>query len=221
MMEQYWEYRRSLPKDTALLFRLGDFYEMFYDDAIECAPILGITLTKRSNYPMAGIPYHALSQYLPKLLGAGKKVAICEQDEIPRAGKLVKRSINRILTPGTMLEENQLDSRSGNFLMAFDISKDYSLQAAWADLSSGEFCCAEFDKPENFLSVLSAINPRELLLPETKSQNWKTDPKLMGWNAIFRPSPRLASARIPLRPRLRRKFGEGAFGRHEPRRIRL
>ena len=208
MMEQYWEYRRSLPKDTALLFRLGDFYEMFYDDAIECAPILGITLTKRSNYPMAGIPYHALSQYLPKLLGAGKKVAICEQDEIPRAGKLVKRSINRILTPGTMLEENQLDSRSGNFLMAFDIAKDYSLQAAWADLSSGEFCCAEFDKPENFLSVLSAINPRELLLPETKSQNWKTDPKLMGWNAIFRSLADLRPVSLLPEYRFEPEYGE-------------
>lgn len=186
MMEQYWEFRKSLPKDTALLFRLGDFYEMFYDDAIECAPILGITLTKRSNYPMAGIPYHALSQYLPKLLSAGKKVAICEQDEIPKAGKLVKRSINRILTPGTMLEDSQLDSRSGSFIMAFNISKDYSLQASWMDLSSGEFYCADFSKPENFLSVLSALNPREILLPECGSEKWKSDENLMGWNAIFR-----------------------------------
>lgn len=186
MMEQYWECRRALPKDTALLFRLGDFYEMFYDDAVECAPILGITLTKRSNYPMAGIPYHAAAQYLPKLLAAGKKVAICEQDEIPRAGKLVKRSISRILTPGTMLEDNQLDSRSGSYILAFNILKDRSLQASWLDLSTGEFNCADFSNPENFLSVLNAIDPKELLLPEGESDKWKDDEALCGWNAIFR-----------------------------------
>ena len=79
MMEQYWQAKNSLPKDAILLFRLGDFYEMFYDDAVEGARILGIALTKRQDYPMAGIPYHAAQQYLPKLLAAGKKIAICEQ----------------------------------------------------------------------------------------------------------------------------------------------
>lgn len=186
MMEQYWAYRNSLPGDTALLFRLGDFYEMFYDDAVECAPILGIALTKRSNYPMAGIPYHAASQYLPKLLAAGKKVAICEQDEVPKPGKLVKRSISRILTPGTMLEDSQLDSKSGSYIMAFTIAKDYSLHASWLDLSTGEFFCAEFAKPENFLSVFNAINPKELLLPEQDSDKWKSDANLYGWHALFR-----------------------------------
>ncbi|MBO6103100.1 MAG: DNA mismatch repair protein MutS, partial [Opitutales bacterium] len=186
MMEQYWAYRNALPKDTALLFRLGDFYEMFYDDAVECAPILGIVLTKRSSYPMAGIPYHALSQYLPKLLSAGKKVAICEQDEIPKAGKLVKRSLSRILTPGTMLEDAQLDSKSGSYILAFAIRKDYSLQASWLDVSTAEFFCADFKKPENFLSVLNSVNPKELLLPEAASDSWKTDETLCGWNAIFR-----------------------------------
>lgn len=186
MMQQYWDFRNSLPRDTTLLFRLGDFYEMFYDDAVECAPILGIVLTKRANYPMAGIPYHAASQYIPKLLAAGKKIAICEQDEIPQAGKLVKRSISRILTPGTMLEESQLESGSGNFLLAFNIAKDGSLNSAWLDISTGEFCCAEFSKPENFLPFLNALNPKELLLPEAESAKWKDDEKLYGWHAIFR-----------------------------------
>lgn len=186
MMQQYWEFRNSLPRDTALLFRLGDFYEMFYDDAIECAPILGIVLTKRANYPMAGIPYHAANQYIPRLLAAGKKVAICEQDEIPQAGKLVKRSISRILTPGTMLEESQLESGSGNFLLSFNIAQNGELNSAWLDVSTGEFCCAKFSKPENFLPFLNALNPKELLLPETESGKWKSDDKLYGWYAIFR-----------------------------------
>ena len=202
MMEQYWEFRKSLPRDTAMLFRLGDFYEMFYDDAVECAPILGIALTKRSNYPMAGIPYHAAAQYIPKLLAAGKKVAICEQDETPRPGKLVKRSINRILTPGTMLEDSQLESKSGNFILAFNIQRDYSLQCSWMDLSTGEFLCADFDAPENFLSAMNALDPKEILIPESAAEKWKTDEKLYGWNAIFRsladlrPVTRLADYRF-------------------------
>lgn len=117
MMEQYWSLKNSLPKDTLLLFRLGDFYEMFYDDAIEGSRLLGITLTKRQNYPMAGIPYHVIDQYLPKILACNKKVAICEQNEPPVAGKLVKRSVTRIITPGTVMEEAQLDSRRGNYIL--------------------------------------------------------------------------------------------------------
>lgn len=93
MLEQYWSMKNSLPKDTLLLFRLGDFYEMFYDDAVDGARLLGITLTKRQNYPMAGIPYHVIDQYLPKILASNRKVAICDQNEPPVAGKLVKRSI--------------------------------------------------------------------------------------------------------------------------------
>ncbi len=186
MMEQYWEARNSLPSDTLLMFRLGDFYEMFYNDAVEGARILGITLTKRQDYPMAGVPYHAVDQYLPKLLAAGKKVAICEQDEIPKPGKLVKRSISRILTPGTTLEDNQLDSRRGNFTMAIDIDKDRRLFAAWLDLSTAEFYCAEFDNPHDFFPLFSACDPKEILLPENSSQSWPQDNSLASWNAIFR-----------------------------------
>ncbi len=186
MMEQYWEARNSLPNDTLLMFRLGDFYEMFYDDAVEGARILGITLTKRQNYPMAGIPYHAAEQYLPKILAAGRKVAICEQDELPRAGKLVKRSISRILTPGTTIEDSQLDSRQSNFIMALNIDARFRLYASWMDLSAGEFYCAEFDRPEDFLPIISACNPREIVLPEDASNYWAEEPRLMAWNALFR-----------------------------------
>lgn len=186
MMEQYWSVRNSLASDTILLFRLGDFYEMFYDDAVEGSRILGITLTKRQNYPMAGIPYHAAEQYIPKLLAAGKKVAICDQNEIPKAGQLVKRSLSRILTPGTTIEDSQLDSRHSNFIMALDIDADRKLYASWLDLSTAEFYCSEFDNPEDFLPILSACAPKEILLPEDASRRWAESPALAMWNALFR-----------------------------------
>ncbi|MBO5254316.1 MAG: DNA mismatch repair protein MutS [Opitutales bacterium] len=186
MMEQYWQMRNSLAKDTILLFRLGDFYEMFYDDAIEGSRILGITLTKRSNYPMAGIPYHSADQYIPKLLNAGLKVAICEQDEIPRAGKLVKRSISRILTAGTTLDDNHLESKHSNFLLSVVFDKSKKLYSAWLDLSTAEFYCAEFDNPDDFFPVLSAYNPKEILLPESFKDFCNKDEKLAPWYTLFR-----------------------------------
>ena len=109
MMKQYREARESLEEDTLLLFRLGDFFEMFERDAERGAALLGITLTKRHDMPMAGIPSHAAEGYLTKLLNLGHKVAICDQLEPPTPGKLVKRGITRILTPGTVLEDGQLD----------------------------------------------------------------------------------------------------------------
>ena len=186
MMEQYWAVRNSLPPDTLLMFRLGDFYEMFYGDAEEGSKILGITLTKRQDYPMAGVPYHAADQYIPKLLAAGKKVAICEQDEIPQAGKLVKRSISRILTPGTVLEDNQLESGRASYIMALDIDKKRRLYCAWCDISTGEFYCSDFDNPEDFLPIFSACDPREVLIPEEASAEWGNLENLRNWHAVFR-----------------------------------
>lgn len=186
MMQQYWQTRNSLPKDTILLFRLGDFYEMFYDDANEGARILGITLTKRSNYPMAGIPFHAADQYIPKLLEAGKKVAICEQDEIPQAGKLVKRSLSRIITRGTALEEGHLDGKHGNFMIALCFDKSKKLYASWLDLSTAEFYCAEFDNPNNFFPIFSAYNPKEVIMPEGLKEFCQADESLSAWYALLR-----------------------------------
>ncbi len=186
MMEQYWQTRNSLASDTILLFRLGDFYEMFFDDAIEGSRILGITLTKRHNYPMAGIPYHSADQYLPKLLEAGKKVAICEQDEIPKAGKLVKRSLSRILTAGTALDDNHLESKHSNFIMALTFDKAKKLFASWLDLSTAEFYCSEFENPEDFFPVLSACNPKEILLPESFKEFCENDSRLNAWHTLFR-----------------------------------
>ena len=187
MMEQYWDFKKSLNNDTLLLFRLGDFYEMFFDDAVCGSKILGITLTKRQSSPMAGIPYHALQQYLPKLLEKGKKVAICEQDEKPVAGKLVKRSISRILTPGTSIDDYQLSAKQRNYMYAVDIDiKKRRLFASWIDVSTGEFLTAQFENPEDFIPVFSANSPKEILLPEERSKEWKSNPSLSGWLCIFR-----------------------------------
>ena len=111
MMQQYREMRDQLPDDTLLLFRLGDFCELFEKDAETGASILGITLTKRHDMPMAGIPFHAADNYISKVLAAGRKVAIVDQVETPQPGKLVKRALTRIITPGTSLDGSQLQDK--------------------------------------------------------------------------------------------------------------
>ena len=171
MMQQYWDFKKSLPKGCLLLFRLGDFFEMFQEDAHEGARILGITLTKRQNYPMAGIPHHALDSYLPKLLAAGKKVAICEQTETPVAGKLVRRAITRILTPGTTLDDRQLDAGRNRYLLALNFDK-YGLHAAWLDLSTGDFAIASETDFTALLPILSALDAKEILVPEEEALQW-------------------------------------------------
>ena len=165
MMKQFREARDSLEDDTLLLFRLGDFYEMFEHDAERGAALLGITLTKRHDMPMAGFPSHSADGYLSKLLNGGHKVAICDQLEAPQTGKLVKRGITRILTPGTVLEDRQLDAGHNHFLVAIDFSKS-GARASWLDLSTGKFVLAQSEDPLDFLSILSALAPREILVPE-------------------------------------------------------
>ena len=166
MMKQYREARESLEDDTLLLFRLGDFYEMFETDAERGASLLGITLTKRHEMPMAGIPFHAAEGYLTKLLNHGHKVAICDQLETAQTGKLVKRGITRILTPGTVLEDRQLDASANHFLLAVTVEKK-QISASWMDLSTGQFKLGLFAEPYDFLSAISGVSPREILLPES------------------------------------------------------
>jgi len=164
MMQQYREVQAELPPGCLLLFRLGDFYEMFEDDAVRGASVLGITLTKRHDMQMAGIPYHAADAYIQKILDAGLKVAICEQTEVPKPGKLVQRALTRILTPGTVLEEDQLDPRSGSWMASLDWDKD-GLHAAWIDLSAGLFEIASEKRAEDLVSCLDALSPTEILIP--------------------------------------------------------
>jgi len=173
-MQQYFEVKENLPANTLLLFRLGDFYEMFHDDAEVGARILGITLTKRSDYQMAGIPYHAAEQYINKALKAGKKVAICEQVEAAQPGKLVKRSLTRILTPGTTIEDNQLESNRNHYLAALELEKK-RVNLSWLDLSTGEFRIASEPNIDDLLPVLTAIDPAEMLLVEGEQERWRSD----------------------------------------------
>ena len=165
MQKQYRELRDKLAPGTLLLFRLGDFYEVFGEDAVTASKVIGLTLTKRHETPMAGLPYHAAPNYVNRLLAAGWKVAICDQLEAPVTGKLVRRGITRILTPGTALEDSQLDSRRGNYLLALNWNKQ-GWHASWLDVSTADFRIATDTQVERLLSLLHSINPREVLLPE-------------------------------------------------------
>jgi DNA mismatch repair protein MutS len=175
MMQQYFEVKRGLPRDTLLLFRLGDFFELFFDDAVTASRLLGLTLTKRQDYPMAGLPAHACDTYVSKLLAAGKKVAICDQAEPARAGKLVRRQLTRILSPGTTLAANQLEAVRNHYLAALALDK-HGLHIAWLDLSTGEFKIATDTHIANLLPVLTALDPAELLLIEGERDRWAAAP---------------------------------------------
>ncbi|MBN1404350.1 MAG: DNA mismatch repair protein MutS [Opitutales bacterium] len=180
MMQQYVEVRRSLPPNTLLLFRLGDFYEMFGEEARKGSEILGITLTHRSGQEMAGIPYHAATGYIQKALSAGVKVAIVEQMETPRPGKMVRRELTRILTPGTVLEDHQLDARHGSYILALDFtrsqrSSEPALAAAWLDLGTGDFCISMESRPTDLLSVVAALAPQEVIIPSSAFERWKKE----------------------------------------------
>src|SRR5919108_5136827 len=118
MMAQYRRIKSELPKDALLLFRLGDFYEMFFEDAQIGAQLLNVALTKRGVIPMCGIPFHAANSYIGRLLKAGRKIAICDQMEEARPGQLVKREVTQILSPGTHFDERMISAERNNFLAA-------------------------------------------------------------------------------------------------------
>lgn len=166
LMGQYTEMKKKHP-DAILLFRVGDFYETFSDDAIAASEILGITLTRRANgkaayVELAGFPHHALDSYLPKLVRAGRRVAICEQLEDPKlTKKLVKRGITELVTPGVNLNDNSLKARENNFLSGIHVNKS-SVGVAFLDLSTGEFLCAQ-GSADYVDKLLTGIAPKELL----------------------------------------------------------
>src|SRR6478736_3768094 len=136
MMAQYRRIKSELPRDALLLFRLGDFYELFFEDAQTGAQLLNVTLTKRGLIPMCGIPFHAANAYIGRLLRAGRKVAICDQMEEAKAGQLVKREVTQILSPGTHFDERLLAAERNNFLAAVNpIGKRVGL--AVVDLTTG------------------------------------------------------------------------------------
>ncbi|MDR2667494.1 MAG: DNA mismatch repair protein MutS [Puniceicoccales bacterium] len=166
MAEQYDEIRNTLAEKTLLFFRLGDFYELFRDDAEIAAKILGLTLTQRQGMPMAGIPHHAANVYLRKLLDAGWKVAICEQLEAPRPGRIVRRALTRTYTPGTLLEDEQMDARANHYMLAFEVEKNGAISGAWLDVSTGQLRIASSSDGNALLASLSALEPKEILVRE-------------------------------------------------------
>src|SRR5438874_9251507 len=142
MMAQYRRIKGELPKDALLLFRLGDFYEMFFEDAQTGAQLLNVALTKRGIIPMCGIPFHAANSYVGRLLKAGRKVAICDQVEEARPGQLVKREVTQILSPGTHFDERMLVAEKNNFLASvYGMEKVFGL--ALVDLTTGAFKTTE------------------------------------------------------------------------------
>ena len=171
LMQQYYAVKTKHP-DAILLFRVGDFYETFGEDAIKTSEILGITLTRRANgsasfVELAGFPYHALDTYLPRLVRAGQRVAICEQLEDPKlTKKIVKRGITELVTPGVSLNDNVLNHKENNFLAAVHIDKKIA-GAAFLDISTGEFFVAE-GTTEYIDQLLSNFQPKEVLFEKRK-----------------------------------------------------
>src|SRR6266487_5851821 len=164
MMAQYRRIKGDLPKDALLLFRLGDFYEMFFDDALAGAQLLNVALTKRGAVAMCGIPFHAANNYIARLLKAGRKVAICDQMEEARPGQLVKREVTQILSPGAHFDERMLSAERNNFLAAvYPLQKVFGL--AFADLTTGDFITTEVEGETALLAELQRLRPAEIIYP--------------------------------------------------------
>src|SRR4029453_2264872 len=168
MMAQYRRIKGELPKDALLLFRLGDFYEMFFEDAQSGAQILNVALTKRGIVPMCGIPFHAAQGYIARLLKAGKKVAICDQIEDARPGQLVKREVTQILSPGTHFDERILRAGRNNYLASVNPSGS-KFGLALADLTTGDFLTTELEGEEALLTELLRLRPAEIIYPNEAS----------------------------------------------------
>ena len=177
MMKQFFDFKAKYP-EAVLLFRCGDFYETYCEDAVIAARILGITLTRRNNGAgvkgdeMAGFPHHALDTYLPKLIRAGKRVAICDQLEDPKlTKKLVKRGITELVTPGVAMNDNVLNYKENNFLAAVHFGKGVC-GVSFLDISTGEFLCGEgtYDYVEK---LLGNFQPKEVLYDRTHRQDFE------------------------------------------------
>ncbi len=175
MMQQYRRLRGSIPADTLLLFRLGDFYELFFEDAKEASVLLNVALTKRNGVPMCGMPYHAAQTYIAKLIKAGRRVAICDQTSEPQPGKIVSRDITQIISAGTVSDLDLLEAKRANYLGAVYIDGGV-FGFAYADLTTGEFRLTELQDRQSLLDELARVSPSELLISsEQKDQLGQID----------------------------------------------
>ncbi len=183
MMKYYFEVKEKY-KDAILMFRLGDFYEMFFEDAKLCSEVLDLTLTGRDcgleeRAPMCGVPYHAVDSYISKLIGAGYKVAICEQLSAPQARGLVERDVVRVITPGTVIEDDILDDKKNNYLACL-VMNDKAYSLAWVDVSTGEFNVLQSDYGD-FAAIedmLTTIAPAEIIANEFAAEKARELPDM-------------------------------------------
>ena len=173
LMKQYKEIKSNF-EDSILFFRLGDFYEMFFEDAVKASRELGLTLTSRNkeknvDVPLAGVPFHSADSYITKLVSKGYKVAICEQTEDPKMAKgIVKREVVKIITPGTVVDVEALDAKSNNYLMSI-LKIENKLGIAYIDITTGEFKVTEVEKDDDFVKLFNELNkiePKEVLVTE-------------------------------------------------------
>lgn len=187
MMKQYRRIRAELPPGTLLLFRLGDFYECFYDDAREVAALLEITLTRRQGVPMCGVPFHSVESYIARLIRAGRKVAICDQVEDPALARgIVRREVTRIVTPGTATEEGVLQAKEHHYLASLCRRGDtYAL--ALLDLSTGDFSVEEAESPAVLRDACRRAQPAECLLPADQEKALWLQEVLQGSDALRTP----------------------------------
>lgn len=184
MLKQYVEIKKEYP-DSILFFRLGDFYEMFYDDAKVASKVLGIALTSRNKsgknpVPLCGVPHHSAEPYLAKLLEEGHKVAVCEQVEDPKTAKgVVKRKVVRVLTPGAIIDTEKLDSKSNNYLASVYVNNN-SYGFAYTDISTGAFRTTSFNSLEALVDEISQIEPKELLIQDDNDRGQISKTELAG-----------------------------------------
>ena len=227
LMAQYLAIKRQHP-DCLLFYRMGDFYELFFDDAVRAAAALDIALTRRGKHegaeiPMAGVPVHSHEGYVARLIRSGFKVAVCEQTEDPaearkRGGKsIVARAVVRVITPGTLVEDGLLDARRPNYLAALAASAE-GLGLAWIDISTGELCAQPLSRSD-LPAALARLEPGELLLAEAMASNAAGIPGLAEWRERLTPLPVARIGEAVGRRRLQALFGVetlDAFGAFAP-----
>src|SRR5436309_3248216 len=182
MMPQYRRLRGSIPADTLLLFRLGDFYELFFEDAKEASVLLNVALTKRNGVPMCGVPYHAAQTYIAKLIKAGRRVAICDQTSEPQPRKVVSRDITQIISAGTVSDLDLLEAKRANYLGAV-YAADGLFGFAYADLTTGEFRLTQLQDRQALLDELARVSPSELLVSDEQKTQFKEITGALGYDS--------------------------------------
>jgi len=194
MVKQYLEVKEKYP-DAILFYRMGDFYEMFFKDAIIASKILDITLTSRDknkedSIPLCGIPYHAASSYIQKLVDQGYKVAICEQmEEASKAKGIVRREVIRVITPGMVLEDDYLQPKANNFLMAISLGEE-RFGLAILDASTGDFLATEVNTAQSLLDEVMRTEPKEIIFPETAKEQAPAKHLMKAFpHALYSPLP--------------------------------